>query len=94
MVVAYPDVGTEGDEERGADGTNSPEPTEKRRPSDSSKEGEGSRELGSINGEGHPPESFISLNIRKVLCLNCRKNENAAYDDGSDGHEVHCMVGA
>jgi hypothetical protein len=28
------------------------------------------------------------------LCLDCRKNENAAYDDGSDGHEVHCMVGA
>jgi hypothetical protein len=28
------------------------------------------------------------------LCLDCRKNENAAYDDGSDGHEVHCMVSA
>jgi hypothetical protein len=26
------------------------------------------------------------------LRLDCRKNENAAYDDGSDRHGVHCMV--
>ena len=51
----------EHDEERGAHGTNSPEPTEKHRPNDSSKESEGSRELWSINGEGPPPESCISL---------------------------------
>jgi hypothetical protein len=28
------------------------------------------------------------------LRLDCRKNENAAYDDCSDGYGVHCMVSA
>ena len=94
MVVAHPDIDTEEHEERGADRTNSPEPAQKHRPSDNSKEREGSRELGSIYWEGHPPESFISLDIRKILRLDCRKNENAAYDDGSDRHGVHCSVSA
>ena len=79
----------EADEERGADGTDLPEPAEEYGPGHGGKERHETRELGRIDRKRHAAHCFVSFDVGKVLRLDCGEDENPADDDGGNGYEVH-----
>jgi len=76
-------------EECGADRTDLPVPAEEYGPGDGGEERQETRELRRIDRERHAPHGFVSFDVRKVLRLDCGKDENTADDDRGNGYEIH-----
>lgn len=79
----------EADEERGADRTDLPVPAEKDGPGHGGEERYETRELGRVDRKRHATDCFVPFDVRKVLCLDCGKDEDPTDDDRGNGYKVH-----